>query len=644
MFLSLQQVQRSLGGLRRVHPFFVLSFLVGKKQCLAAGEVSRVKYDRAETEFLRCHYHPAPKSDYFLAAWDTGRAKKWWVDPKYGSSGSQKNRTSTFKDVFLHEPGTDQWGWHPQYIDRLVAHLDRTKGKRIPAFDLAVWLYRGEDWPSEASARDIVERLFEQFRITAEERKRLFSEDLPPTEQNLFQPAPVTWGDIQRIVGERPPDGAAAEGGLLTLLELRSVGPAHQLSLIPGERLNLITGDNGLGKTFLLECTWWALSGNWAGDFAYPRLDAKKRAARISYQVGWESAQPERANYDWQTQTWIRPRVRPVIPGLLIYARVDGSFALWDPARDYWPFVSSRAGHGPDPLVLAQGEVWEGLGGAAEGKRRLVRCNGVLRDWVTWQRMPPSTSPFEAFCAALGRLSPPAGSDIGPLEPADPVRILLEDAREIPTLRHRYGVVPVIHESAAIRRIIAMAYLIVWAWEEHKVHSKLIRKDPQNNMVILVDEMEAHLHPQWQRTILPALMNVTEVLSADINVQFLIATHSPLVAMSVEPMFDPDRDKLFHLDLGPQRADRTEVVLEDMPFVRYGEVNRWLRSDVFELRQARSIEGEKVLEEAKALQSRDDVTADQVRAMSDRLLGVLGDGDEFWPRWLYFAEQHGVKL
>ena len=36
-------------------------------------------------------------------------------------------------------------------------------------------------------------------------------------------------------------------------------------------RLNLLAGDNGLGKTFLLDLAWWALTGSWAQRGAIPR-------------------------------------------------------------------------------------------------------------------------------------------------------------------------------------------------------------------------------------------------------------------------------------------------------------------------------------------------------------------------------------
>ena len=38
------------------------------------------------------------------------------------------------------------------------------------------------------------------------------------------------------------------------------------------ERWNLFTGsDNGLGKTFLLDIVWWALTGTWAGNPGWPQ-------------------------------------------------------------------------------------------------------------------------------------------------------------------------------------------------------------------------------------------------------------------------------------------------------------------------------------------------------------------------------------
>jgi recombinational DNA repair ATPase RecF len=53
------------------------------------------------------------------------------------------------------------------------------------------------------------------------------------------------------------------EQAMLHQLELCNVGPAPHLTLELGPRLNLITGDNGLGKSFLLDAAWFALTRRW---------------------------------------------------------------------------------------------------------------------------------------------------------------------------------------------------------------------------------------------------------------------------------------------------------------------------------------------------------------------------------------------
>ncbi len=42
-------------------------------------------------------------------------------------------------------------------------------------------------------------------------------------------------------------------------LKMINVGPAATLELEFGKRINLLTGDNGLGKSFLLDIVWWSL-------------------------------------------------------------------------------------------------------------------------------------------------------------------------------------------------------------------------------------------------------------------------------------------------------------------------------------------------------------------------------------------------
>ncbi|WP_442936504.1 AAA family ATPase [Nostoc sp.] len=54
--------------------------------------------------------------------------------------------------------------------------------------------------------------------------------------------------------------------------------------------------------------------------------------------------------------------------------------------------------------------------------------------------------------------------------------------------------------------------------------------DPlQGSGVVLIDEIELHLHPKWQREIIPALTRTFP------NCQFIVTTHSPQVISQVKP-------------------------------------------------------------------------------------------------------------
>ncbi len=633
MFFSATQIAKSVNRLEPINPFFGTTFLVFKKGNLPVGNRTSFQIDAENKKFLEKYYRPDGRSNWFYRVFRPSDKNKHWNKPDYAAKGLQSVNTRTFGDAFLHEKDSNIWGWKPNYVDILEKEL-KTK---IPMLDLAVWLYQDRDWPERTAAEDVIRTFKDEFRISEEEERRLF--DLPQPSPSLiedekldFQAEQITWQELrEKLDPNPPPDFKPEEGGILRWLMIQGVGPSKIIRFEPAERLSVITGDNGLGKTFLLECAWWALTGNWAGLAAYPRTDSKSSEPKISFLIaGEDRSKPIPVTFNRETNSWPLPNGRPTIPGLTVYARVDGSFAVWDPIMNrhlFDPFSQKTK----DPLyfVFTREQVWEGLQGEIEG---------LLRDWVRWQ-VQPGRYPFEVFRKVLYRLSPPDFR----LEPGEPRR-LPGYSMEIPTIKHPYDEVPIVFESAGVRRIITLAYLIVWAWNEHKVYSGLARKEPQSNLVILVDEMEAHLHPQWQRVVLPALLEVGAELSEDLEnelkVQLIVATHSPLVTASVEPFFDSDEDKLFHLEL----ESSGNVKLEELRFLVYGSFDSWLTSKVFGLPQAKNPLAEDAIQRAIALQREEKPDPKEVRKVSDDLQKYLSTEDTFWPRWLYFAERHGVKL
>jgi DNA repair exonuclease SbcCD ATPase subunit len=54
---------------------------------------------------------------------------------------------------------------------------------------------------------------------------------------------------------------------MIKRLHLSNVGPCPDMPPVEfGGRMNIITGDNGLGKSFLLDTVWWALTRRWPAE------------------------------------------------------------------------------------------------------------------------------------------------------------------------------------------------------------------------------------------------------------------------------------------------------------------------------------------------------------------------------------------
>lgn len=387
-------------------------------------------------------------------------------------------------------------------------------------------------------------------------------------------------------------------------LTLKDVGPTRTLDFSFAPRLNVFTGDNGLGKTFVLDVLWWVLTTTWAGEKAFPWRPPDggqgdfgqgdltpsiaavlcKRASQPLAELEVESG----GVWGWASQEWARTPWQPrrQTPGptvyptrhdeaefrprsLVLYARIDGSFAVWD---SYY-VKGGIHGYAEAAIVLTPAELWDGKDASdpeVQGGKRTV-IGGLISDWVSWQQRVKSPE-FEALCRVLQALAPPDET----LTPGEPTRVHLRDRRDIPTLSTSCGVVPVTLASAGMRRALSLAYLLVWAWTEHSRAAKQSRQEPTRDLVLLLDEPELHQHPAWQRVFLPAILQAIASLAPEVGVQVFTATHAPMVLASLESVFREDLDDLFVLE-----RDGRVVKATELPFGKEGDVGNWLESTVF---------------------------------------------------------------
>lgn len=615
IYLSAEYILSAIQQLASVHTFVGITFLTCKKNQLPVGTPTTFLMDSQTKQFMANVHKICPSSEYYFQPYQTIRGKQW-LAAKYPSSGLQAINTQTFGSAFIHDRNSKLWAWSNDYISQIEKVAIPKKEKKAPLSAMAVWVLKDRKWKDTATLEDVVKKFITEYHLTTDELAALFSTEHTFPNVAAFQADPVSWNQLSNSLTS-PPDAAPDQEGTLSKIELVNVGPCDHVEMVLSPRLNIITGDNGLGKTFLMDCAWWALTNTWTGNEARPKYAEGSKRASISYAIAGKTklSKEHKVLYDNKNLTWKRTADTATIPGLIIYALVDGSYAVWDPSKNNGTNVFTRQ------------QVWNGYESSIEG---------LIRDWVKWQNSPEKY-PFEIFKKVLAEMSPP---DMGVLTPGDTVRIP-NDSREIPTIQYPYGTVPVTNSSAGVGRIITLAYLIVWAWNEHKESCKLRGIKPDSRIVVIVDELEAHLHPKWQRTILPALIEVQKHLATELEVQFIIATHSPLIMASSESVFDVTTDKLFQIKLSAENAN---AELSEESYIKYGQVNTWLTSPIFNLNQARATGAEQVINVAKNLQLEDDPSDEEVQVVHQQLVECLAQNDPFWPRWIYFAEQHGVVL
>lgn len=90
----------------------------------------------------------------------------------------------------------------------------------------------------------------------------------------------------------------------------------------------------------------------------------------------------------------------------------------------------------------------------------------------------------------------------------------------------RHGRLPVEQLSDGIRNMIGMVADI--AFRATKLNPQLgSRASQETSGLVLIDEVDMHLHPEWQQVVLSGLV------SAFPNVQFIVTTHSPQVLSTV---------------------------------------------------------------------------------------------------------------
>lgn len=92
--------------------------------------------------------------------------------------------------------------------------------------------------------------------------------------------------------------------------------------------------------------------------------------------------------------------------------------------------------------------------------------------------------------------------------------------------------------------------------------------------IVLIDEIDIHLHPKWQRSIVEQMRTLFP------NLQFIVSSHSPFIAQDMR-----SEDKIIVL----KKQNGNVVIHEDAGFVKGWRVDQILTSSLFDLETTRDL-------------------------------------------------------
>lgn len=110
----------------------------------------------------------------------------------------------------------------------------------------------------------------------------------------------------------------------------------------------------------------------------------------------------------------------------------------------------------------------------------------------------------------------------------------------------------------------------------------------ERNFILFLDEIEIHLHPAWQRKILPVIQQLFP------NAQIFISTHSPFVVGSVDGAWV---HRFVKNEQGHSRLEGDPILSEDSNSYEY------ILSEIFGIKERFGIEVERDLQEFKTVKN-----------------------------------------
>jgi predicted ATP-binding protein involved in virulence len=389
------------------------------------------------------------------------------------------------------------------------------------------------------SSLDAIERLFLAHRITTTPARSHFAFVIPSEHDDLHRrPLSSSYsikvimlnstdseesallGTFRQLRSLLPAFTQVTENTIpelpISSIELRNIGPFVNKTLEFHRDVSILLGNNGCGKTVLLRAIALALC-SYEGDRVEQAALSLLRRGTPSGHIELRSAS---AIYRTDlvrdgARVRVRPRhISPLQIGRTLFlgfpairgaqqgdtAGIQGDFESSTPnIYDLLPLVTGTGDnriHQLKEWLLSQRSQLRGIVGSGE---------------VQQQLKPIIAEIFEV----LGTLMPDLSLRFSNLD---------ENASEV-IVQTADGLVPVdLLSHGTTSLLLCIGVLIRRLHEIYRMDSEPAKR----HIVLLIDEIDTHLHPAWQLTLIPRLIKHFP------KMQLIATTHSPLVVMGLD--------------------------------------------------------------------------------------------------------------